>query len=216
MSDQLVLPSLAGWYGPTEPGSSVYVMDGSRPRKLEHRPVLIGEWPPKTGEGPHGPLSARPAHVLSGILGVTYETFLCLFERVNLLKHWASGSPPRAASLRLMALQLGDTLPGAPVIFLGRRVAKAFGFESDFYNWSFIGAADSVSVPHPSGRNLMYNSTVERTKVGDALREALLYHGKLFRIGDYPHGHGSMVMIQRGDVWGDGERRLKHRAKNYG
>lgn len=212
IDDQLVLPSLAGWYGPTEPGSPVYVMDGSRPRRLEERPLLIGEWPPKTGEGPHGPLSARPAHVLAGILGVTYETFLCLFERVNLLKHWASEKPPRAASLKMMASQLGDRLPGAPIVLLGRRAAKAFEFPFSFYEWSSLGMATCVSVPHPSGRNLMYNSAVERRKVGDALRRALLYHGKIFRIGDYPHGQGSMVMIQRGEVWGDAKRRLSHRA----
>lgn len=217
LSGQLVLPSLSGWYGPTEPGSPVYSMDGSRPRRLETLPLLIGEWPPKTGEGPYGPLSARPAHVLAGILGVTYETFLCLFERANLLKYWVSERPPRIASLRVMAGHLSDPPPGAPVIMLGRRVARAFEFKHEFYDWAQVGIKSStpcVVVPHPSGKNLMYNDAAERERVGDALRKALLFHGKVFRVGEYPHGNGSLVMMQRGDVWGEAKRRLKHKAKD--
>ncbi|MCI0658642.1 MAG: hypothetical protein L0170_16440, partial [Acidobacteria bacterium] len=101
-------------------------MDGARPRKLERLPLLVGEWLPKSGEGPHGPLSARPAYVLAGILGVTYETFLCLFDRANLLKYWASERPPQMASLRVMATHLSDPPPGIPMVLLGRRVSSAF------------------------------------------------------------------------------------------
>lgn len=185
------------------------MMDGSRPRKMDHKPLLVGEWPPKSGEGPHGPLSARPAHVMAGLLGITYETFLCLFDRVNLLKWWAGERPPRMSSLKVIAD--GFPMPGAPIVLLGRRVASAMGFEEGFYSWGTLSIADCVVIPHPSGRNLMYNDPAERMKVGDVLREALLFHGKIFRVGEYPHGQGSLVMIQRGNVWGDAERRLRHR-----
>lgn len=210
---QLVLPSISGWYGPTEVGSTVYAMDGSRPRRLERRPLLIGEHLSVTGEGPHGPLSARPSYVLAGILGVTYETFLCLFDRVNLLKHWASRKLPLPASLRVMAGHLSDPPPGEPVILLGRRVAVAFGIEQKFHEWACIGRSTTpcVVVPHASGGRSA--TPAERARVGEAMRRALLYHGKVFRVGDYPHGTGSMVMIQHGEVWGDAGRRLKHRTK---
>ncbi|MCP4201860.1 MAG: hypothetical protein GY769_08000 [bacterium] len=216
MSDeqQPMLPSLSGWYGPTDPGSRVEIMDGARPRLMETKPLLVGEWPPKTGEGPHGPLSARPAWVLCAILGVTYETFLCLFDRVNLLKHWAGEKSPRMSTLKVMAE--GFEFRGDPVIFLGRRVCDAVGFVRPNYNWEEPGPLDRpwrVAVPHPSGRNLKYNEGNERAMVKAVLERSLLYHGRLFRVGDYPNGNGSMVMLQTGTPWGDAERRLRHRSK---
>lgn len=212
---QQFLPSLAGWYGPTEPGAEVRVMVGARPRILETKPLLVGEWPPKTGEGPYGPLSARPARVLSAILGITYETFLCMFDRVNLLKWWAGEKPPGVPALR--AIASGFTLnDGCPIILLGRRVCQAFGFTSGYYYWSDFGQKPCVAIPHPSGLNRLYNHVTTRTQVQDVLHRALLYHGKVFRVGDYPHGQGSLIMIQRGKVWGDAASRLKHRSDKHG
>lgn len=186
-------------------------MDGSRPRLLERKPLLVGEWPPKTGEGPHGPLSARPAWVLCAILGITYETFLCMFERVNLLRHWRLEKPPRMSSLRFIAD--GLKLPGAPIVLLGRRVCQALGFPQANYTWDTMGDVPCVAIPHPSGKNLVYNHADERIRVKEVLERSLLYHGKLFRVGDWPDGTGSLVMIRTGSIWGDAARRKRHKSK---
>lgn len=205
---QSLFPSLSGWYSATDPGSKVCVMDGSRPRLLERKPLLIGEWPPKLGEGLHGPLSARPAWVLCAILGITYETFLCLFSRINLMNYWKGWNPPRVSTLRFMAT--GLELAGEPIILLGRRVCQAYGFSRFNYQWGTLDQVPTVAIPHPTSRKLKQAS--ERQQVRETLELALLYHGKIFRVGDWPNGTGSMIQIQRGVCWGDAARRLRHRA----
>lgn len=201
---KVLLPSVAGWYGPTDPGSRVHVMDGSRPRPLDPAPMLVGECL-APHEGPHGELSGKPARTLAGVFGVTYETFLCLFARKNLLKYWRAKQPPGVSALR--AMSEGFAFNGCPLVFIGRRVADALEFREEFYFWAKCGTADAVVIP-----NLSRAKPITKKKIAQVLREALLYHGKVFRIGDYPHGDGSYVMLQ-GPVWGDAERRLKHRAK---
>ena len=212
----LVLPSVSGWYGPTEPGWPVCVMDGARPRKLTKKPLLVGASLHKAQSKKLGPLSGDIARNLSLTLGVTYETFLCLFDRVNLLSAWKEEFMPRMSTLRLLAAQLGDEPNGVPVIYLGRRVAEAFGFFKRRYEWDRDATPPSVAIADPQRvRPERNTSDLEAVvKIGDVLREALLYHGRLFRIGDYPNGRGSMVMIQRGAVWGDAARRLKHRQQS--
>lgn len=70
-----------------------------------------------------------------------------------------------------------------------------------------------VSIPQPDSGNLLYKHDEERRQVREILERVLLYHGKIFRVGDWPNGTGSMIQIQRGDVWGDAARRLKHKTK---
>lgn len=208
MSDkQILLPSTCGWYGPTEPGSRVEVMDGARPRMLERKPLLVGEWPPLSGEGPHGPLSARPAWVLCAILGITYETFLCLFDRVNLLKYWMGEKSPRMSTLRMLSSSL--ELAGEPIVLLGRRICQALGFPPANYHWDTLGQVPTVAIPKPTA-SLSYGD--ERQRIRETLERALLYHGKLFRVGEYPNGTGSLIMMS-GALWGDAARRLRHRTR---
>ena len=210
MSDkQILLPSTAGWYGATEVGSRVYVMDGSRPRLLERKPLLVGEWLPRSGEEPHGPLSV-PARVLCVILGITYETFLCLFDRLNILKRWTEGKPPRASTLRVMASDLGFS--GVPIILLGRSVCQALEFPLTNYIWGELDKIPTIAVPHPRGEDPAYDDVNERLRVRKILERTLLYHGRIFKIGDWPDGNGSLVMVD-GEAWGDAARRLKHKTK---
>lgn len=217
MSDkQMLMPSLSGWYSATEPDSKVYVMDGCRPRLLERKPLLVGEWPPRSGEEPHGPLSAKPARVLCAILGITYETFLCLFNRINLLKHWMGDKPPRISTLRVMALDL--ELLGEPIVLLGHLACQVMGFPLVNYQWDALGQVPAVAIPDPNNSRKLGHASLhlyssERQHVRDILERALLYHGKIFRVGDWPNGTGSMIQVHRGTVWGDAARRLKHKTK---
>lgn len=200
-----IRPAISGWYGPTPSGSSVYSLDGSRPRKLTRVPLIVGEWLY------YEPQSSA-VETFAPLLGVTLESFVCMFRVENVLRHWDNDTRPMDVSLRVLAD--GFPLPGEPVIFLGRRVAEAFGHEGDHFKWArtdFDGepGKPATVLPAPGeDRQSGQAASMERT-----LRSSLLYHAKMFRIGDYPHGRGSLVMIQHGEVWGDAARRLRHKAK---
>ncbi len=211
--NSLILPGVSGWYGPTEPGWTTWVMDGARPRRLDTKPLLVGLSLREARSERFGALSGEIARKLSLILGITYETFLCLFERVNLLSKWPEDFVPRRATLKLLAAQLGDRPPGVPVVYLGRRTADAFGHYNREYEWNRDGDVPAVALRNPDRIAPLSSELDAITPIADALRDALLYHGRLFRVGDYPNGRGSMVMIQKGSVWGDAARRLKHRSR---
>lgn len=208
--EKLLMPSLSGWYGPTDPGARVAIMDGSRPRTMERKPVILGE-ELKAEQGPHGDLSGRISRSLAAALGVTYETFLCLFDRVNLLRHWAANKLPEAASLKVMAS--GYECRGEPLILVGTQVAAAFKFEAitHVYEWEKLGQAWAVVIPTPG--KMWHSDDPTKLQIGEVLERALLYHGKVFRVGQWPNGDGSMVMIGKGEVWGNAAERLKHKAK---
>lgn len=206
---QILMPSLSGWYGPTEPGSRVQVLDGARPRVLIKKPLIVGAKKRGPGDGVHGQLSGATAYFFATILGITYETFLCLFERRNLLTWFASDEEPRQSILNLAASNMGDHPPGEPMILLGQPVAMAFDVDLEFYEWGAARQCPCAVIPTENG----YSKAEDREKALRCLREAILYHGKIFRVGDYPHGKGSLVMIQTGEVWGDAAERLKHRPR---
>lgn len=205
---KILLPSIVGWYGPSQPDSTVAVMDGSRPRTMKMKPVILGE-ELKADQGPHGDLSGRLSRSLAGALGVTYETFVCLFDRVNLLRHWAANRAPSVSSLKVMAG--GNESKGEPLIFVGQRVAYAFDFEGRWFEWSKLGQVWAVVIPTPG--KMWHPDDPNKLRIGGVLERALLYHGKVFRVGQWPDGDGSLVMISKGEVWGDAAERSKHKAK---
>jgi len=117
------------------------------------RPYVFGEAP--------GPSAGRPlsgARRRLGVLaGVGEDEMAQLFEWRNLLDEWpgygpggGSEFPSRAA--RQAAQELA--LSGAERrIYLGRRVAGAFGFHGEWLVWR---GRESVC-PHPSGLNRWWN-----------------------------------------------------------
>lgn len=99
-----------------------------------------------------------------------YEAFQCrnLYRRHGEAYPWAV----RDARERLRAIA-----PAFPpvVVLLGRRVAAAAWIDPTFAWGTWLGR-DGYSVaalPHPSGRNLLYNDAETRDLAGRTLREAI-------------------------------------------
>lgn len=149
------------------------------------RVLLVGEAPSESSD-PHAPLSGRVgariehlAHLRPGSLGRH-------FDLVNLLDRWPGrtgkkGSDFPAEAAREAAKRLAILLEAEPahrrVIFLGKRVAAAFGERKlEPCRWverSFGGRAVEVAmIPHPSGVNRALNDPDVARAVGEFLFEA--------------------------------------------
>jgi hypothetical protein len=102
---------------------------------------------------------------LQSLMGITRGRYLRQFDRVNLLQHFPGKHkrddkfPMRDAKIAAAAMY--PLLLGRPVIFVGRNVAGAFGFDIPFHEWhALMGVTPTeiAVIPHPSGRNHWYNS----------------------------------------------------------
>lgn len=147
------------------------------------KPVLVGQAPgPNTD--PHEPLHPYPVHKSGGrlreLIGISVESYLEGFQRVNLIhkfpgqdKGGEDKCPRRLA--RNTANALRPLLVGRRVILVGRNVADAFGLSTiPFYAWCTERGANFVVVPHPSGRNRMFNTPEAREEARvfwDAFKE---------------------------------------------
>ena len=128
------------------------------------RPLIVGE---------HNPVSADPRHALypepagcAGhrlcvkVMGLRPRTYLRVFERTNLLSAaaWRTGEA-RVAAERITA----DCAEGRVIVLLGVRVAAAFGLPPyQRRAQSVLLVAEPrvvvVALPHPSGRNRIWNA----------------------------------------------------------
>jgi uracil-DNA glycosylase len=159
------------------------------------RILIIGEAP--SPSGPAGePLSGKCGGRLAALCGLSLPEFLETFERTNLFAEPAgragkgSAFPPlREARARAETLRAG--FPGRRVVFLGKRVARAFGIRpcrtpvrmpactmpfrwvGNLHGWppqEWTGKAwvpaGLAWCPHPSGVNRFWNEpeNVERAR----------------------------------------------------
>ena len=124
----------------------------------EHlKPLLIGMAQSDGGRGrpllPSSDGGSGAADRLMRIANMDRDEYLASFRRCNLLPngHW---SGPRA---RLRGAKLMHELRGR-VIVLGRQTWHALWLPRvEFFGWVETGEARFILLPHPSGRNLLYN-----------------------------------------------------------
>jgi hypothetical protein len=76
----------------------------------------------------------------------------------------------REARARAQALR--PLLLGRVVILVGRKVGDAFNHPADYFVWVEDGAR-MVCVPHPSGRNLLYNDPEVRERLRALLQSVV-------------------------------------------
>lgn len=134
----------------------------------DDRPVFIGQAPSKHGD-PRYPLTGRPGRRLAELASMVPMEFYLSTVRVNILPEYAGengqGDAFPMPEARRRALQLAPKLDKRTVVFVGRRVAEAFGCRQGWFKWDecYVDVAGHVvairyaAIPHPSGRNRFWN-----------------------------------------------------------
>lgn len=162
------------------------VIPGTPPRRVGARPLLLGEAPSEHGD-PDTPLGGRIGRRLCDLMGWTYEdpyvTLTEHFETRNVSTYppldgiW----DPRLASdnwQRFLRRRLGSRDMPNVVVTFGRRAGDAIGaVDRPFYEWRDGQLYDSVVLPHPSGRNRLWNDPETALRVSVALTQALTRAG---------------------------------------
>lgn len=147
------------------------------------KPVIIGEAPGPQGD-PEKPLEGQPAERLLTFMG--FGTMLTrsagpklreMFEVRNLIDRpmerpedakgceWPKKEAEEAAHRLAFLIE-----PAQPTVFLGKRVAAAFEFGGDYWEWQVPPA---IVIPHPSGIVRLWNDPINRVRAGMTLWQAL-------------------------------------------
>lgn len=142
-------------------------------------PVLIGQAPSRTSarSAAMTALEGKSGRRLASFAGLSGEQLFALTERENLFASFPgkSGKGDRfnAKLAHARADAMTPRLAGRVVVFLGYRVAAAFGFEEEPFIVMPHRGFSAVMIPHPSGINSFYNSAANRRRAGDCLRLVL-------------------------------------------
>lgn len=142
------------------------------------RPVIFVGESPSSRSGP--PLGGAIGRRLAELAGVSEEELRRRCEMVNLLDECPPLQPggkgrtfdAEAAGDAALRLRLWN--PGAVLVLLGRRVARAFGLRPPSPVWM---AETVLVVPHPSGIVRWWNRAENRRQAAVALRRFLSDHG---------------------------------------
>jgi hypothetical protein len=142
------------------------------------RALLLGEDNPLS-DAPEHALYPYPegcsGHRLMKILGLPEDQYLAL-HRANLCSRESFSM--KEARRRAVLLCTDPFAPWRVIVMLGRKVADAFGYERDFFTHgieprtaSWTTPITLVSLPHPSGRVLLWNKPESRQRAREILRE---------------------------------------------
>lgn len=148
------------------------------------RPLLLGMNNPLSDD-PEFDLYPYPegsaGHRLWKLLGegISRSRYLAAFDRRNILRarEW------NAADARAAAATLLPDLVGRTVVVLGTQARSALGLpkvaplieqSASVPGKSCMGRMTWVALPHPSGRNLWYNSPENRARAGGLLMDLML------------------------------------------
>lgn len=133
------------------------------------KPLILGMNAPRGGEPllPTCPNSA--GRRLWDLSGLSLEDYVSLFERDNVLRGKQQWSWKKARS---SAQSVKTEVRGRHVIVLGRDVWRALDLPATAVALDTVTSGDSywTLVPHPSGKNLWYNSIENRDRVREWFR----------------------------------------------
>jgi len=159
----------------------------------DDRPVFIGQAPSRNGD-PWKPLTGMPGRRLASLAGMYPLEFYVSTVRANLLPTYmgedGDGDAFPTINARVAAIESAAALDGRTVVFVGRRVAQAFGCRGDWFRWDRVflptpGFEQGIrysTMPHPSGRNRYWNDEGNRKKAEAFLRELLRVESSVPRL----------------------------------
>lgn len=144
---------------------------------MQRRLLLIGQAPGRGGD-PSRPLEGRIGRRLAEMIGVSFDEYLLIAERTNLLTEWTGkkgkGDSWDALAARERASELRQVFPGRVAVLLGRNVARAFGLgDLEWLAWMDFCEGAVGAIPHPSGIVIWWNDPANRSRAFEFLREAL-------------------------------------------
>lgn len=126
------------------PGPPTGLLVGERPGPSTHKKLPLFPYPPNSAGGR-----------LLKMSRIGIETYLGRLIRVNLFESFDLGWDADKATEAAKAIM--DAQPeGRRVVVLGTRVAQAFGLTA-FFKLEDHDGRMVCAIPHPSGRNLLYN-----------------------------------------------------------
>lgn len=141
------------------------------------KPLFVGEAPSRSTmrHGGH-PLVGESGRRLATWAGMSAGDFHKAVDMVNLYQFLPDEWDNAKATELARVLWGGDQCVGRPlVLLLGNKVARAFGFTHlDNFNVYQTGAAPVAVVPHPSGRNLFWN-TESNVRLAEAFLRRVLH-----------------------------------------
>lgn len=149
--------------------------------------LLVGEAPNATraSDDPSNALCGSAYAKYGQPLGFSLDAWRSCIDRINLFSHYpgqqGKGSAFPMVAAKVQAQALLPMLAGRIVVFLGKRVAAAFGLRLITYGtWTVLdhpGVAEIsfrlMVLPHPSGINQIWNDPRQRDAAVQAFLEAL-------------------------------------------
>jgi uracil-DNA glycosylase len=142
---------------------------------VRYKLLVFGEAPGRDSisHSPSLALTGASGRALCGYAGWGWLDYLKGTERVNLFMDpqpvWMRDEA------RESAVNLLWTIRGRRALLLGGKVAQAFGVAgSPHYTWMDFAGGSIALMPHPSGRNRMWNEQGEKLTAHDFLQDLLL------------------------------------------
>lgn len=172
-----------------EPATSIQAPE-REPATHDERIILVGEAPgPRTD--PRAPLFPMPrnsaGYRLFELTGLEWRSqYLARFQRCNIFANhpgtWDAQKWPKDKWLTREARFAADAMrfffERRRVIFVGRRVAMAFGYGAEklpFLEWDYCATwrYQFACLPHTSGRSHWYNDPENKRAASEFLTKAL-------------------------------------------
>lgn len=144
-------------------------VDLAQPRHV--RALILGE-APGTRTSADMPMFPWPLTSAGGRLfqvsGFEIKTYLKTFDRANLLDTTGWNAKRAAQNAR----EIVKAWQKRRIVLCGNRVSDAFGYRGPAFTWVDLFGVRCVRIPHPSGRNPIYNDTSVGLRTRKTLREA--------------------------------------------
>lgn len=144
--------------------------------------LIIGQAPAMDGN-PEEPLEGRIGKKLAAMFGCTYEEYLAMSQRFNILPEWPGRKGKKGDKFpkviaRINAQRMEYSFAWCTVLFLGIQVGRMFRFPGKPLKWARIPRPSgnfyqAAVLPHPSGINRWWNYQENKTHAVKFMQETM-------------------------------------------